>query len=176
MDPQPFLAALPASGPHPDHERDLMLFGRFVGEWRVRIQMIQEGQIRYDERGFWSFAWVLDGRAVQDVLIAPNHATKSDLAGERSIGTTVRYFHPPSGEWHVVWFGATTGVVARLTGRAMGDEIWIEAEDDGIRFRWVFTDISDDAFHWKGMASEDDGRTWTLLQEMFAERAEGRRS
>lgn len=96
------------------------------------------------------FAWRLDGRAVQDLVIAPNHATKSDLAGDRSIGTTVRCFHPQSGEWHVVWFGATTGVVARLTGRAVNDEIWIEAEDDGI--------------------------TWTLMQEMFAERAEGRGS
>lgn len=124
MDPQAFVTALPATGPHPNHERELMLFGRFVGEWRVRIHMIQDGEIRYDEEGFWTFAWVLDGRAIQDVLVAPNYATKSDEVGERSIGTTVRYFNPASGEWDVVWFGATTGVVARLTGRAVGDEVW----------------------------------------------------
>jgi hypothetical protein len=170
MDPQPFLAALPATGPHPDHAQELMLFGRFVGEWRVRIHMIQDGEIRYDEEGFWSFAWVLDGRAIQDVLIAPNYATKSDGVGERSIGTTVRYFNPTTEEWDVVWFGATTGVLARLTGRAVGDEIWIEAEDNGLHVRWVFTDITDDAFHWRGMASEDPSGTWTLMQEMFAKR------
>jgi hypothetical protein len=87
-----------------------------------------------------------------------------------SIGTTVRYFNPATEEWDVVWFGATTGVVARLTGRAVGDEIWIEAEDDGLHFRWVFTDITDDSFHWRGMASEDPSGTWTLMQEMFAKR------
>ncbi len=64
--------------------------------------------------------------------------------------------------------GRTTGVVARVTGRAVGDEIWIEAEDDGLHFRWVFTDITDDAFHLSGMASEDPSGTWTLMQEMFA--------
>lgn len=132
--------------------------------------MIQDGEVRYDEEGFWSFGWVLDGRAIQDVLVAPSYATKSDAPGERSIGSTVRYFHPASGEWHVVWFGATTGVVARLTGRAVEDDIWLDAEDDGIHFRWIFTEIKPDSFRWKGMVSED-GVKWKLGQEMFATRA-----
>jgi hypothetical protein len=49
MDPQAFVTALPATGPHPNHEQELMLFGSLVGEWRVRIHMIQDGEIRYNE-------------------------------------------------------------------------------------------------------------------------------
>ena len=69
-----------------------------------------------------------------------------------------------------MWLGATTGVVARLTGRAVADEIWIEAEDEGVRYRWVFTEIGPTSFRWKGMVSLD-GVEWTLVQEMSASRA-----
>lgn len=166
------LDALRADGPHPNHSDALMLFGRFVGSWDVQVRFYDErASVTYDESGTWSFGWVLDGRAIQDVLITPNYRTRRRLPGERGIGTTLRYLEPGSGQWRVVWLGAVTGILLFLTARQVGDEMWIEGPDaDGSDLRWIFSGIQPDRFHWKGLTSRDGGRTWRLEQEIRGSR------
>lgn len=126
----------------------------------------------YDQLGVWSFSWVLDGRAIQDILVYPNPDNGlKNTPGYRRIGTTLRFYDPGLGAWHVIWLGVVTGDLGVMIGRPVGDEIWIEEkESDGSLTRWMFTEITPDRFHWKGMTSSDQGDSWRTEQEMFANR------
>ncbi len=169
------LANLRADAPHPEHREKLMLFGQFIGSWHMQVIFYdQHGAKVYDQPGLWSFSWVLDGRAVQDVLVYPNpeKALKNGPA-DRRIGTTLRYYDPKLDLWRVIWLGAVTGNLGVMTAKAAGSEIWIEEkESDGSLTRWIFTEITSDSFHWKGTASNDQGKTWRVEQEMFAQRSQ----
>lgn len=47
-----------------------MTFGQFVGSWAIDMEYYNaEGQQYYQGDWEWSFAWILDGRAIQDVLV-----------------------------------------------------------------------------------------------------------
>ncbi len=165
---------LSADGPHPRYRSELALFGQFVGAWDVRVMFFDaDGHPTYDARGEWRFDWILDGRAIQDVIIYPNPADgMSSAAGRRRTGSTLRFYDPEARLWNVVWVGVVTGTVAVMRARSVPPDIWLEStEPEGTLNRWVFADIEADRFHWRGLSSEDDGRSWTLNQEMFATRS-----
>jgi hypothetical protein len=145
-----------------------MLFGQFVGLWDMEVMFYDKDERKgFHEPGEWAFAWVLDGRAVQDVLVYPNPNDKSD---QRRIGTTLRFYDPQIDVWRIIWVGVVSGNVGVMTGRQVGSEIWIEErEADGSLTRWLFKEISKDRFHWKGMTSVD-GTSWQIDQEMIARR------
>lgn len=163
------MALLRAEGPLATHADGLKLFGRFVGAWDAEVIFYgEDGKERFRQPGEWSFSWALDGRVIQDVLIYPNaEANLSAAVGERRIGTTLRHYDAKKDCWKVIWLGATTGFLAVLTGRAVGDEIHIEGPDpEGHALRWMFTAIAQDSFLWRGFISKDGGATWRLTQEM----------
>lgn len=167
------LSSLRANQPHPAYRDKLMLFGQFIGVWDMDIKFFDDnGDTIFHGPGEWSFSWVLDGRVIQDVLTyADLRDTAKDAPGERRTGTTLRYYDPRLDVWRVIWLGAASGTLILLTGSPVGDEIWIEGvEDNGTLNRWMFTAITADSFHWKGMASTDKGITWKPEQEMLAHR------
>lgn len=168
------LADLPADGPLPALAEALMLFGQFVGAWDVDMEFYDDSGRRVSRRaGTWSFGWVLDGRAIQDVLIYPmTSAPDAAAPGARGIGTSLRYFDPNTDKWHVIWVGAVTGVIVTLHAEQVDDEIHLhsEPEPDGTLNHWMFTDITTDSFLWKGYESGGGGETWRLRQIMRASR------
>jgi hypothetical protein len=164
--------ALRADGPHSELRDELMLFGQFVGVWALEIRFFDErGNVVFDGPGRWTFGWVLDGRAIQDVITyAPLDAPSKTAPGERRSGTTLRHYDGKLGTWRVVFLGATSGVLVTLTGGRVGDRIVIEgSEAENIRNRWSFNEISKDSFHWRGEISQG-GSEWRLEQEVFARR------
>jgi len=114
------------------------------------------------------FSWILDGRAIQDVIVLP---PKSDPAnGERRIGTTIRYYDETAKRWHITYMSPGQ-IYIHLEGGQKGDAIVVEGKDtDGSALRWMFTEITPQSFHWRGYTSLDNGKTWRLEQEMFAKR------
>jgi hypothetical protein len=159
----PILATLPADGPHPDLADELMTFGRFVGTWRLTVEFYgNAGECVFQEPGEWSFAWVLDGRAIQDVLTYPTSKT-------RGIGTTVRFYDQQAGQWKVFWLGAVTGITVMLSGGQVGEDIVLEGPDpDGTLNRWMFTHITNNSFLWTGLESDPQRSSWRLRQRMTA--------
>src|SRR5271166_5211509 len=100
-----FAEALVSSAPA-EFAAKLSLYGQFVGEWSTEtLSYRSDGSIQRSE---WDirFAWVLEGRAVQDVWITP--ARTAGLApswqqpGNR-YGTTLRIFDPLLDAWHILW-------------------------------------------------------------------------
>ena len=158
------IEALHVAGPAGEHAEELMLFGRFVGAWDVESTSFQPDGTQRSQLGEWHFAWVLGGRAVQDVLFEKESPERS--------GTTIRAYDERSDTWHVSWLGPVWHEYVHLVARAVGDRILLEGRDtDPVRrVRWSFNEITDNSFLWRGEASLDDGRTWTLEQEIRARR------
>ena len=169
--PFDILTKLRADGPHPDFAQKLMLFGQFIGVWDMDIQFFDSaGNSIFHGPGEWKFSWILDGRAIQDVLTYADlqDATKT-APGDRRIGTTLRYYNPKTDVWRALWLGASSGIFLQLKGGASAEGILLEGrEDDGAQVRWMFTEITPDSFHWRGITSTDNGASWYLEQEMFA--------
>ena len=164
------LDALGADGPYPDHAEQLMLFGRLAGSWDcVGRFFYADGNAREEHRGEWHFGWVLQGRAVQDVLISPPRSVQSETPFE--YGTTLRVYDPRIDAWRVTFASGVTGNVVQLEARERGSEIWLEgrAEDDRL-FRWTFSDITGTRVYWQGFVSRDDGATWVRDEEIVLTR------
>lgn len=163
----PILAGLRAEGPFPPWRQQLMLFGQFVGVWDIDVEYYnQDGRPRYHGRWEWSFAWILDGRGIQDVIaICPDAGSlgsSEEAAPLRSAGgTTVRYCNPVTGRWTIYYLGVVSGVTTVLHGGAVGNTIVLEGCDpDGTHNRWTFSDITPRSFTWTGLESADSTNWW----------------
>ena len=63
---------LAASRPDDDRVAGLNLFGQFIGSWDIEATFWDhDGNVTAERAGEWHFGWVLQGRAIQDVLISP---------------------------------------------------------------------------------------------------------
>ncbi|MGH7921364.1 MAG: putative glycolipid-binding domain-containing protein [Candidatus Dormibacteraceae bacterium] len=142
--------------------------GWLVGGWGGRVREFERDGHERAGRGEWWFAWVLEGRAIQDVFVVPppssRHAAASsgpEAVGNR-YGTTLRWLdHAESGRWRIVWVNPVTGAVSQLAGQRKGDRIVLVGEEDGRAARWSFTDIRPDSFVWRGESRDPDG-SWHL--------------
>jgi len=62
--------------------------------------------------------------------------------------------------------------VRAFIARQVEDEIILEGSfAPGSRTRWIFSQITATSFQWRHVESSDDGATWTIVQEMAAQRA-----
>lgn len=168
-----FFETLRASGPLASQAGRMTLYDRVLGDWS--LEAIDHGAdgTRRVASGEVHFAWVLEGRAIQDVWIVPaRELRRADLprAGNR-YGTTLRIYDPEADVWRVTWFNPVTGVSDQLVGRRQGDDIVQEgARSDGALMRWSFTEITPSSFHWRGESSRDGGLTWGLEAEFLGRR------
>jgi hypothetical protein len=86
-------------------------------------------------------------------------------------GTTLRVYDPGIDAWHIFWSDPLKQRYRRQIGRAQGNDIVQEGNDDtGAAVRWRFTEITPDSFHWLGERSPDGGANWQLQAEYFATR------
>lgn len=160
---------LHADSPAPDRAAPMMLYGQFVGSWDGVLVREDAHGVRRETPAEVHFGWVLEGRAVQDVWIAPTRTAAN--ASELMHGTTVRVYDPQNDLWHITWIDPVKQVYNRMTGRKVGDEIVQEYRtEEGVRVQWLFTEIRTDSFHWIARRSKDDGKTWKIRGEFFLRR------
>ena len=170
--PRAFLQGLLASGPHPELVDKLQLFGQFVGDWAFDWTGYQpDGGVGQKGKGEIHFAWVLQGRVIQDVWI---FRALEEQHGGLSIGewgSTLRSYDPSTDAWKISWHGPVNHAVRTLVARPVGAEIWVEGPDlKGQPLRWILSQITSHAFHWSNFVSEDGGQTWRLQEELEAHR------
>jgi hypothetical protein len=164
--------AAPARSPQIDDANDV--YGWLVGSWRLDV--VRYRGVDVSARGMTGevhFAWVLEGRAIQDVWIMPAVADRSGATqpGWDMYGTTLRIWDPAAQAWRIRWINPVTGHEERQTGRRIGSDIvQIGARADGTPTRWRFTEIAADSFRWTGEVLEADGQTWKLEGEFRAQR------
>ena len=163
------ISALVAQGPFPDYADKLMLFGRLVGAWDIEGSYFnQEGQVVRQQQGEWHFDWVLEGRAIQDVILTPPREERRRTGSPaKEYGTTVRFYDPRIDAWRVTFVAPVFGAIVSLIARPLGDTIVVEGRSpDNKLYRWIFSDITDQAFLWTGCTSGDEGRTWLREEEI----------
>ncbi len=169
-----FFEALRADGPLARHAGGMTLYSALLGDWTLEAIDHEADGSRQTSQGEVHFAWVLEGRAIQDVWIVPSRELRHpDLPPNRGnrYGTTLRVYEPGTGLWHVTWVNPVRGVTNTLVGRKEGARIVQEGRDsEGGLIRWTFSDITADSFHWRGEGSKDGGKTWSLGTEFLGRR------
>jgi len=156
-----FADVLRSEGPAPDRVDKMALYGWLIGDWEMEAVVHADDGSTHRGRGEIHFAWVLEGRAIQDVWILPGFFH----------GTTLRIYDPGLDAWHILWSDPLHQYYARQIGRARGRDIVQEGRNDlGEATRWSFIEITPDSFIWRGERSGDNGATWTLQAEFRARR------
>ena len=171
MNNDSMLAALHASGPHPDLTQQLMLFGQFVGAWDVDVTNFAPDGTKTMRKAEWHFGWVLEGRAVMDVWTAPRRSLRASSDDPYEYGASLRFFDPTIQAWRSTWIGPVRHLVRPFIARQVANEIVLEGSfEPGCLTRWIFSEITETTFRWRNIESRDNGETWTTVQEMAARR------
>jgi len=158
------ITGLGADDPFPALKDKLALFGQFVGDWDILDdRSLQPDGTWAVSRGELHWGWILDGRALQDVWMFTDEKTHRSIPE----GTTVRFYDPKIDAWHSVWISPNQGVVKTFVARQVGDKIVLEGKTvEGYPVKWIFSEITPDSFRWHSEETRDDGKTWTLKEEM----------
>jgi hypothetical protein len=172
----PMHTALAADGRSPDIPEEMDLYGWLVGSWDLEVVGYEPtGHVIHTEAEA-HFAWVLEGRAIQDVFINPRRSVRGPRSPRFAnwFGTTLRIYDPSLRAWRVNWFNPHDGVRAELIGRRRDHEIVQEGHfPDGTPIRWTFSEITLDSFRWRGERLESDSQTWQLQVDFRATRSRG---
>lgn len=166
--------ALFSLGPVPEHRDALMLFGRLVGSWDLDLVSFIPGEEGSFD-GEWHFAWILQGRGVQDVWIVPKPRRGGSSDTQYEYGSTVRIYDPAIDAWRVNWHGPLRENFQNFIARQIGDETVLTGGKAGeLPMRWIFSDVRPNIrptrFNWRAEVSTDGGVTWFVVQTMHAER------
>jgi hypothetical protein len=165
------LAALDRSREIPESSD---LYGWLVGSWELDV--LHYAGANLAERGIKGeahFAWVLEGRAIQDVWIMPrpSHRTPDLPKTNNMYGTTLRVWDSAIDAWRITWINPVSGHREQQIARRSGSDIvQLGTRSDGTITRWMYTAITPDSFHWTGEALQVDGNTWKLEGEFYARR------
>lgn len=149
-----FFDALTSKGKQEALPEEFDYFGKLIGSWS--IDYVDNSSSRVI-KGEWHFSWILEGMAIQDVIVLPGF----------EYGTTLRIYVPDKHAWDVVY--CYTGKIMRFEAKRQDDKIVLTNIEDEKR-KWVFVEIGDDRFHWQDVTVKEDGR-WQVDFDLYAERA-----
>ena len=160
-----FAQVLHASGPDPSRATALELYAFLVGQWELDVTTTPEDGTTHRGSGEIHAGWVLQGRAIQDVWMIPRLRDRTpgieQLQGAGNwYGTTLRIYDPQLDAWRILWNDPATNFFSQQIARPEGrDIVQIGPDPRGGSMRWVFSEITPNAFHWYAERSLDD-RSW----------------
>src|SRR6267142_623163 len=100
-----FQTALAAPGRSPEIPESADVYGWLIGSWELDVCYNLVDVSASGIKGEVHFAWVLEGRAVQDVWIYPPRSQRRDGLDKsvNTYGTTLRIWDPKIQAWRVTW-------------------------------------------------------------------------
>ncbi|HWQ93110.1 MAG TPA: hypothetical protein VN673_15655, partial [Clostridia bacterium] len=115
----PMHAALAATARSHEIPEAMDLYGWLVGSWELDVAGYDDEGNVIHTTGEAHGAWVLEGRAVQDVFVNPRRSERGPNSPEFAnwFGTTIRIYDPVIQAWRVYWFNPHDGIRAALVGR-----------------------------------------------------------
>jgi hypothetical protein len=117
------------------------------------------------------FAWILNGKAIQDVWLGYREDSKDNVV----FGTTVRFYDEKIDAWRSTWISPLKGLVQMFIGRKVKDEIILELQNtNGYPENWIFSEITSNSFRWRSEETHDKGKTWMLTEEMQIKRMQNK--
>jgi len=158
----------------PDIPESADVYGWLCGSWDLTVLRYRGLDVSSQGlTGEVHAARVLEGRAVQDVWIMPpvsERAARPDRT-MNMFGTTLRSWDPATRAWRIAWTNPVSGHHELQSGHWSGaDILQVGDRADGTKTRWMFTEITDDSFHWRGEALYPNGTEWTVEGEFLARR------
>ena len=85
-----FIEALTSERKNKELPEECNFFGKLIGSWKIDYIDNTTSVVR---KGEWHFSWVLEGMAIQDVIVLPGF----------EYGTTLRVFNPDTRGWDVAY-------------------------------------------------------------------------
>ena len=150
---QNLLNALTSESKNVELPEEFNYFGKLIGSWKIDyIDYCNSHSIK----GEWHFSWILDGMAIQDVILLPDF----------EYGTTLRVYNPGTYAWDIAY--CYTGKIMRFEARKQ-DDIIVLTNIENERRKWVFAKIENNNFHWQDVMVKDDGE-WQINFDIFAQR------
>ena len=166
--------ALASAGRSPELPEALDAYGWLVGSWELDVVHYWATDVSAQGiKAEVQAAWVLEGRAVQDVWIMPWRRARPGSLDKKfnMFGTTLRVWDPTIQAWRISWRNPAGDHHEDQIGRRVGkDVVQIGVRPDGTPTRWSFTEIRPDSFHWLGESLEGNGKDWKLEGEFRAKR------
>ena len=150
-----FIEALISEGKNKALPEEFDYFGKLIGSWK--IDYVDNSNSRVI-KGEWHFSWVLEGMAIQDVIVLPGF----------EYGTTLRMYNPATRTWEIAY--GYTGRIMRFEARKQEDRIVLSSLEDEHR-KWVFAKIAENHFHWQDIMVQQDGE-WQVNYDLYAKRME----
>jgi len=163
-------APLLAEGPNPDAPDAVRQYGQLMGDWTCASSSLQaDGTwLEAPGRATWSWYYVLEGYAVQDVWRPGDPA--------QPVGTNLRTYDAEADTWHMVW---ATSAQARFDhfsavhqdGRiVMTGERWARKAFPAHTARITFYGITDKHFDWSYEFSASGEAPWTEQSRLSCDR------
>lgn len=128
-------------------------FGKLIGSWQIDYV---DNSLPHVIKGEWHFSWILEGMAIQDVILLPDY----------EYGTSLRIYNPNTQAWDVAY--GYTGKIIQLEARKQDGLIVLTFINDERR-KWIFTKIDDNSFQWQNITVKNDGK-WYINAEIDAKR------
>ena len=150
---QSFLETLTSESKNVELPEEFNYFGKLIGIWKIDYI---DNSNSHSIKGEWHFSWVLDGMAIQDVIILPGF----------EYGTTLRVYNPGTCAWDIAY--CYTGKIMRFEASKRDDIIVLTNIEDEKR-KWVFAKIEDNNFHWQDVIVKDNGE-WHINFDLYAQR------
>lgn len=174
VDSSSMLAAIAVAAEQPNSApaEKMRLFGQFVGAWAVAITYYHEDGTTCRIEGDWRFQWMLDGRAIHDVWVAPRRSGEAlDLDACTDHGATLRFYDTKIDAWRAIPLDSATGAAEPLFAREADGCIVVDgATPAGVAARWVFSEVTAQSFRWQALESGDGWQTQRRVQEITARR------
>jgi hypothetical protein len=149
-------AGIRAEGPAPGSPPELDQYGQFVGTWTCQsYRRVRDGSWQANDwENTWTWYWVLEGQAIQDVWETPPDAPTGP-----NLGTNLRIYDPEAGIWRMAWTTTGTRRFDFFEARQEGEEIVMIGEIPAREprpahtARITFHEIAADSFQWRYEAS-----------------------
>ena len=173
MNQTTMIEVLQASAPVGEMAEKLRLFGQFVGSWDAQVVNYKPNGNSQTVEAEWHFGWVLEGRAIQDVWIAPKRSLRvAEENATGDYGATIRFYDAIIGAWRSTWIGPVKGKIIPFIARQINDEIVLEGKlDTETEVKWIFSEITKKSFRWRSIESIDGWGSEIKVQEMFCRRS-----
>lgn len=171
-----FFDALVSSARAPELADVDDLFGFLIGSWDLDAVLHDPKGQTQRSKGELHAAWVLEGRAIQDLFIFPRRSDRAAALPARGdrYATTIRTYHRALRAWRVDFINpAAPETSAQLTARRREQAIEMEGKlAGGVSIRWRYQSITATSFHYSAEKSGGDGAHWQLYLELFGSRVE----
>jgi hypothetical protein len=167
---QGFIDALVAAARHDSIPADMDIYAPVLGDWEITgTESVTDPPKPVKMKV--NFARTLDGRAIQDVWSWAIDPKLPAIGPNYACGTTLRVYDPQERVWRVTWVDPVRRNRVQLDARKVGaDIVQLGANAKGELRRWIFSEIANESFTWRGEGSPDGGQTWRLYAEYFARR------